>query len=114
MSKSQYNIGNNPFERVEELKYSETTFTNQNHMQEEISSTKSRNACYHSMQNILSSSLLPKNVNIKTYGTIMLPIVLYGCETWSLTLREERRVRLFENRVLRRVFGPKKDDVTVE
>ena len=64
------------------------------------------------MQNILSSRLLSKNLKIKVYRTIILPVVLYGCETWSLTLREERRMRMFENRVLRRVFGPKRDEVT--
>ena len=53
-------------------------------------------------------------LKIKIYRTIILPIVLYGCETWSLTLREERRLRVFENRVLRRVFGPKRDEVTGE
>ena len=52
--------------------------------------------------------------DIKIYRTIILPAVLYGCETWSLTLREERRLRVFENRVLRRVFGPKRDEVTGE
>ena len=50
----------------------------------------------------------------KIYRTIILPVALYGCETWSLTLREERRLRVFENRVLRRVFGPKRDEVTGE
>ena len=63
------------------------------------------------MQNILSSSLLFKNVKFKIYRTIILPVVLYGCETWSLTLREERMLRVFENRVLRRIFGPKRDEV---
>ena len=63
------------------------------------------NACYHSVQNILSSSLLSKNLTIKIYRTIILHVVLYGCETWSLTLREEHRLRVFENRVLRRIFG---------
>jgi hypothetical protein len=58
--------------------------------------------------------LLSKNLKIKIYRTIILPVVLYGCETWSLTLREERRVRMFENRVLRRLFGPKRDEVTGE
>jgi len=62
----------------------------------------------------LSSSLLSKNLNIKIYRTIILPVVLYGCETWSLTLREERRLRVFKNRVLRRIFGPKKDEATGE
>jgi len=64
------------------------------------------------MQNFLSSSLLSRNLKIKIYRTIILPVVLYGCETWSLTLREERRLRLFENRVLRRIFGLKRDEVT--
>jgi hypothetical protein len=72
----------------------------------------SGNACYHAVQNLLSSRLLPRNVKIKIYKTIILPLVLYGCETWSLTLREEHRLRVFENRVLRRIFGPKRDGVT--
>ena len=66
------------------------------------------------MQNLLSCRLLSKNLKIKIYITIILPVVLYGCETWSLTLREERRLRVFENRVLRRVFGSKRDEVTEE
>ena len=59
-------------------------------------------------------SKFSKNIKIKIYITIILPVVLYGCETWSLTLREERRLRVFENRVLRRIFGPKRDEVTGE
>jgi len=62
----------------------------------------------------LSSSLLSKNLKIKIYRTIILPVVPYGCETWSLTLREERRLRVLENRVLRTVFGPKRDEVAWE
>ena len=61
-----------------------------------------------------ASSLLSKNLNIKIYRTIILPVVLYGCEAWSLTLREEHRLKVFENRVLRRIFGPKRDGVTGE
>jgi len=88
--------------------------TNKNFIQEEIKSRlKLRNACYYSVQNLLSSSLLSKKLNIKIYRSIILPAVLYGCETWSLTLREERRLRVFENRLLR-VFGPKRDEVTGE
>ena len=64
------------------------------------------------MQNLLSSSLLSKKLKIKIYRTIILPVFLYGCETWSLTPREERRLRVFENRVLRTVFGPKRDEIT--
>jgi len=70
------------------------------------------NAYYYSAQNLLSSSVLSKKLKIKIYRTIIFPVVLYGCETWSLTLREECRLRVFENRVLRRVFGPKGDEVT--
>jgi len=66
------------------------------------------------VQNFLSSSLLSKNVKIKIYTTIILPDILYGCETWSLTLRKERRLRVFEKRVLRRIFGPKRDKVIGE
>jgi len=75
---------------------------------------KSGNACYHSVQNLLFSSLLSKNTNIKVYITIILPVVLYGCETWSLTLREERRMRVLENRALRTIFGPMMEKVTEE
>ena len=63
---------------------------------------------------ILSSWLLSINLKIKIYRTIILPVVLYGCETWSLTLREERKPRVFENMVLRRIFGPRRDEVTAE
>ena len=58
--------------------------------------------------------MLSENLKIKIYRNIILPVVLYGCETWSLTLREECRLRVFENRVLRRIFGPKRDEVTGE
>jgi hypothetical protein len=85
------------------------TISSRNYDQIEV-----RECCYHSVQNLLSSSLLSKNLKIKIYGTIILPVVLYGCECWSLTLRKERRLRVFENRVLRRVFGPKRDEVTGE
>jgi hypothetical protein len=90
-----------------------TTLTNQNSIQEEIKSRyKSGNACYPSMQALMSSSLLSKNTNIKIYVNIFLPVVLYGCETLSLTLREERRLRVFDNTALNRIFRPKRDEVT--
>jgi hypothetical protein len=72
------------------------------------------NACCHSVQSLLSSRLLSRNLKIRIYKTIILPVVVYGCETWSLTLREEHRLRVFDNRVLRRIFGPKRDEVTGE
>ena len=89
-----------------------TTLTHQNSIQEEIKSRlKSGNACYHSVQNLLSASSLSKNLKIKICRIIILSVVLYGCETWSLILREKRRLRLFENRVLRRMFGSNRDKV---
>jgi hypothetical protein len=91
------------------------TLTNQDSIQEEIKSRlKAGNASYHSVQNLLSSSLLTKSIKIKTYRTIILPVVLYGCETWSLALREEYRQKVLENRVLRRIFRPKRDKVRGE
>jgi hypothetical protein len=73
--------------------------TNQNNIRDEIKSRlNSRNACYYSVQNLLSSRLISKNLKIKIYKTVIVPVVLYGCETWSLTLGEEHRLRVFENR----------------
>jgi hypothetical protein len=69
------------------------------------------NACYHSVQRLLSSRLLSKNVNIRKCKTIILPVSLYGCETWSPILRAQHRVRAFDNRVLWRIFGPKREEV---
>ena len=108
-------IDNSTLERVEEFKYLGTTLTNQNSIAEEIKSRlRSRNACYHSVQNLLSSRLLTKNLKIKIYRTIILSVVFYGCETWSLILRKERELRVFENMVLRSVFEPRRDEVTGE
>jgi hypothetical protein len=82
-------------------------------IQEEIKRRlNSGNACYHSVQNLLSSRLLSRNIKIRIYKTIILSMVLNASVTWSLTLREEHRLRVFENRVLRRIFGPKRDEVT--
>jgi hypothetical protein len=72
----------------------------------------SGNACYHSVQNLSSSRLLSKNIKIRIYKAVVLSVVLCGCETWSLTLREEHTLRMLENRVLRKIFGQKRDEVT--
>jgi hypothetical protein len=71
----------------------------------------SGNACYHTVQGLLSSRLLSRNLKVKIYKIIILPVVLYGCETWSLTLRAQN---LFENRLLRRIFRSKRNEVTGE
>ena len=106
-------IHNSSFERVEEFKCLGTTLTNQNSIQKETKSRwKSENACYNLVHNLLSSSLISRNLKTKICRTISLSVVVYGYETWSLILREERRLRGFENRVLRRIFGPKRDEVT--
>jgi len=106
---------NSTYERVEEFKYLGITLTNQNSIAEEIKNRlRSGNACYHSVQNLLSSRLLSKNLKVKMYRTIIMPFVVYGCETWPLTLREERKLTVFENMVLRRIFGHRRDEVTGE
>jgi hypothetical protein len=108
-------IAKRSFENMSQFKYLGRTVTDQNLIHEEIwIRLNSGNACTHSVQNLLSSRLLPKSVKIRIYKTIILPVVLYGCETWPLTLREEHRLWVFENRVLRRIFGLKRDEVTGE
>ncbi|KAJ4434549.1 hypothetical protein ANN_23111 [Periplaneta americana] len=111
-------IGNLSFEEVEKFKYLEATVTNMNDTREEIKHRINMgNACYYSVEKLLSSSLLSsavKNLKVRIDKTVILPVVLYGCETWTLTLREEHRLKVFENKVLRKVFGAKRDEVTGE
>jgi len=114
-SSHSINTDSASFEGVEDVEYLGTTLTNQNSIREEIKSRlKSGNVYYHLVQNLLSSSLLTQYLKIKIYRIIILPVVVYGCETWSLILKEEHRLRLFENRVLGRIFGLKRDVVTGE
>jgi hypothetical protein len=108
-------IANRSFENVSQFKYLGMTVTNRNLIQVEIKRRlNSGNACYHSVQNLLSSRLLSKNVKIGMYKTIILPVVLYGCGTSSLPLRGEYRLSEFENRVVRRIFGHKRDEMKGE
>ena len=108
-------IGNLSFENVEKFRYLGVKVINTKDIREEIKRRINMgNACYYSVEKILSSCLLSKKLNIKTYKTIILPVVLYGCETWSLTLEEVRRLKVFENKVLRKIFEAKKGEITDE
>jgi hypothetical protein len=90
-----------------------TTLKNQNSIPDEIkNSLNSGNACCHSVQSLLSSGLLTKNLKIRIYRNTIFLVFVYGCKTWLLTFRDEHRLRVFNNRVLRIIFGPKRDEVT--
>jgi hypothetical protein len=105
-------IANSSIENVSQFKYFRTKVTNQNSIQEEIKwRLNSGNACCQSVQNFLYSCLLSKNVNIGVYKTKILPVVLYGSETWSLISRKEHRLKASDDRVLRRIFALKRDEV---
>ena len=108
-------IGKITFENVEKFKFLGVTITNTKDIREEIKRRINMgNACYYSLEQMLSSRLLSKKLKVNTYKIIILPVVLYGCETWSLTLRQEHRLRVLENKVLRKIFGAKRDDITGE
>jgi hypothetical protein len=109
LSDGNYYIILDGFYTVAQFRFLGTTIINQNLIQEEIKRILNPgNACNHSVQNLLSPRLLSKNKKIITHKTKIVPVVLCGCDTWPLTLREEHRLRVFENRVLRRIFGPKR------
>ena len=104
-------IGNLSFENVEKFRY--LAVTNTNDIREEIKRRMNMgNACYYSLEKISSSRLLSKKLKVNTYKNIILPVVLYGCGTWSLNLREEQRLRVFENKMLRKIFRAKRDEIT--
>jgi hypothetical protein len=100
-------VANRCFENVAHVRYLGTAVTNQNLIQEEIKRRlNSGNACYQSVQNLLSSCLLSKNVKIRIYKTINLPVISYGCKNWSLTLREAHRLRVFLVNTVRNLRVP--------
>jgi hypothetical protein len=108
-------IANRTFGTVRELKYLRMTITKQNLFHAEITTRlNSVAACYRSVPNVSSSRLLSKDLKIKTFKTIISYAFLYGCESWSLILKKKHRLRVFENRMLRRIFGPKRDEITGE
>jgi sorting nexin-29 len=103
--KHSIKIADRSFEYVAKFEYLGTTLTDQNCMNEEIKCRPNLgNACYHSVQSLLSSCLLYRNVKVKIHKTIILRVALYGCETWSLTLRDQHRLEVFENRLSKDLF----------
>jgi len=89
--------------------------TSKNEVTEEIKSRLvSGNACFYSVQKLLTSRLISSKLKLKIYGTVILPVILYGCESWSTTLADEHKLRVFENKILRKIYGPKRDETTGE
>jgi hypothetical protein len=106
MANEHITVGSNSYEKEKTYKYLGPLLINQNYIHEEIKCRLTvGNPCYYSVQTLLSSRLFSKNLEMKIYKTIILPVGLYGCETWSFTLREERWLRVFKNRILRGIYG---------
>ncbi|KAJ4433184.1 hypothetical protein ANN_15441 [Periplaneta americana] len=108
-------IVNLSYQKVEKFKYLEAIVTNISNTREEIKRRINMgNVWYYSVEKLLSSSLLSKQLKVRIYMTVILPVILYGCETWTPTVREEQSLRMFENEVLKKIFVAKKDEVTGE
>ena len=108
-------IKNEIIEKVNKFKYLGAYVTSKNEVTEEIKSRlASGNACFYSVQKLLTSRLISRKLKLKIYRTVILPVILYGCESWSTTLADEHKLRVFENKVLRKIYGPKRDEMTGE
>ena len=108
-------VAGRKFERVKEFKYFGTFVTEDNDIAVELKRRINvENACYYLVGKLLSSRLLSKRATMRIYKGIILPVVLYGCETWPLTQERKNWFRVFENKILRRIFGPIRDEETGE
>jgi len=105
--------GNMKFEKVDEFKYLGTILTSDNNNKTEINRRlHAGNGCYYATNTLLKSRLLSRNTKVRIYKTIIKPVFTYGCETWVLTKGEENKFKVFENKVIRKIYGPKKDEET--
>ena len=108
-------IKNEIIEKVNKFKYLGAYVTSKNEVTEEIKSRlASGNACFYSVQKLLTSRLISRKLKLKIYRTVILPVILYGCESWSTTVADEQKLRVFENKILRKIYGPKRDEMTGE
>jgi len=107
-------VGNKSFERVEQSRYLGTTITNKFAFRKKLRVDWMQGMLAIIGRRIFCLLVCYPSIKIKIFRAVILPVVLYGCESWALTLREARRLRMFENKVVRKIFGPKKDEVTAE